>query len=261
MGGPQLLSLMVRAKSEINSMAELKGKKIAVYAGGEGFVSSCLAYGDLRLTDVIVVPATGYAGAITMLSENKVDAAFADITSPICYELAQTPDGLRFLPLPKNDEAAWKRVQKVHPALMPYTVPDGLGVESAWNVELLGFPRAFFVFNEVDPIISYGVAKVCNEGYDSFKEAHVELYKWTFKTALTCLEAPIPYHEGAIEYFKSKGVWTEKHEAWQREMVGNENLRIEFWPKAIQEAKDKGIEVDRNNQEWIDLWKSYLGKI
>jgi len=261
MGGPQLLSLMVRAKSNIQSMEDLRGKKIGVYAGGEGFVSACLAHGDLTLKDVKVVPATGYAGAITMLSENKVDSAFADVTSPICYELAQTPGGLRFLPLPHNNKAGWKRVQKIYPALMPYTVPDGMGVKPAWNQELLGFPRAYFTFAKQDPIISYGVAKVCDEGYEFFKDAHVELKKWTFKTAIDCLNAPLPYHEGAIEYFKGKGAWTKAHESWQRKVVEYENLRVEAWPIAIKEAMNKGIKIDKKNQEWIALWKSYLNKI
>ncbi len=66
-GAQNNLSMMVKAKSDIKTMADLKGKKVGVYAGGEGYISACLAFANLTLDDVIVVPATGYTGALNML--------------------------------------------------------------------------------------------------------------------------------------------------------------------------------------------------
>ena len=75
-GAQNNLSMMARAKSDIKTMADLKGRRVGVYAGGEGYISACLAFAGLTLDDVKVVPATGYTGALNMLLENKVEAAY-----------------------------------------------------------------------------------------------------------------------------------------------------------------------------------------
>jgi hypothetical protein len=261
MGGPALLTMVVRETSDINTMADLKGQKIGVYAGAEGFVGACLAFANLTLDDVVVVPATGYTGAIGMLAENKVDSAFAATSAPGCYEMAEARDGLRFLEIPPTNKAGWKRLQKVYPALLPFSVPDGVGPEMAWGKEILGFNRGYFMFADADPLIAYGAAKVCHEGYEAYKDAHNELYSWTLEMALDCLMAPLPYHEGSIAYFKELGVWTSEHEVWQAEAVAYETQRIGAWPKAVEEAEAKGLEIAMENKEWIKLWKSYLDEI
>jgi TRAP transporter TAXI family solute receptor len=260
-GGPALLTMAVRGNSGINTIQDLKGKKIGVYAGSEGFISACLAFGNLTLDDVKVVPATGYAGALTQLSENRVDSAFAAISSPVCFEMDESPAGLRFIALPHHDKAAWKRLQRIYPALLPYTVPQGVGTKAGWGVEMLGFPRGNFVYADQKDVISYAVAKVCAEGYDSYKDKHKELKFWTKEAAMDCIKVPTPYHTGSIKYFKEQGWWTPDHEKWQQNQVRLENMRQESWKKALAEAKEKGIKTEIDNKQWQDLWRSYLLKI
>jgi len=40
---------------------------------------------------------------------------------------------------------------------------------------------------------------------------------WGLEQAVT--ESPTPFHEGAIKYYKERGVWGEKQEARQREIL------------------------------------------
>lgn len=260
-GAQNNLSMMVRAKSDIKTIADLKGRKVGVYAGGEGYIGACLAFADLTLDDVKVVPATGYTGALKMLLENKVESAFLGVSSAGTFEIAASPGGLRVLPLPHDDKAGWKRLQKIYPALSRSTPPEGVGVEEGQGVEMLGFARALFVYDVEDEAISYAIAKVWAEGFESYKDKHKELKYNTLENAIDCLELPSPYHAGAIKYFKERGVWTEKHEKWQQNQLRLENARHEAWKKALAEAKSKGLKIDRNNKEWIALWKGYLKAI
>lgn len=260
-GAQNSLSMMVRAKSNIKSIADLKGRKVGVYAGGEGYIGACLAFAGLTLDDVKVVPATGYSGALKMLLENKVESAFIGVSSAGTYEIAASPGGLRVLPLPHDDKEGWKRLQKVYPALSRSTPPKGVGVEEGQGVEMLGFARALFAYDFEDEGVSYAVAKVWTEGFESYKGKHKELKYNTLENALNCLELPCPYHAGAVKYFKEKGVWTEKHEKWQQNQLRLENARQEAWKKALSEADSKGIKVDRHSKEWIALWKGYLKAI
>jgi uncharacterized protein len=173
----------------------------------------------------------------------------------------ESPSGLKFIPLPVNDKPAWKRLQRIYPALLPYTVPKNVGVKSSWGVEMLGFPRGNFVYADQKDVIPYAVAKVCAEGYEAYKDKHKELKYWTKEAALDCIKVPTPYHSGSIKYFKEKGWWTPDHEKWQKDQIRLENMRLAAWPKALAEAKAKGMKTEIDNKKWQALWKSYLNKI
>jgi len=260
-GGPTFLALGVRAKSGINTIQDLKGKKVGVYAGSEGFISAYLAFGDLTLEDVKVIPATGFGGALTQLSENRIEAALVSVATPVAYEMDESPDGLRYLPLPRNDKAGWKRLQLIYPALLPYTVPQNIGTKSGWGVEMSGFPKGNFVYAGQEDVIAYAIAKVYAEGYKDYKDKHSHLPFWTIEAALDVFDVPTAYHSGSIKYFKEKGLWTPEHEKWQQNQIRLENLRQEVWKNALTEAKLKNISTEINNKEWTELWKSYLNKI
>ena len=260
-GGPVLLDIGVRGNSDIHEMEDLKGKKLGVYAGSETFFNAYLAFGGLSLDDVKIVPATGYPGALTLLSENRIDGALADVASPPVYEMDESLAGIRYIPMPRADKAAWKKVQKIYPALQPYTVPDDVGTKSGRGVEMSGFPRGHYVYAESDNVISYALAKVYREGYDGYKDSHDQLQTWTEEAALDCLSIPVPYHPGAIEYFKEQGIWTPEHEAWQKEQVRLEQVRQDAWQEALAEAKEKGIKTVRDNDEWQELWKGYISRM
>lgn len=260
-GAQNNLSMMVRAKSNIKSIADLKGRKVGVYAGGRGYISACLAFAGLTLDDVKVIPATGYTGALKMLLENKVESAFLGVSSAGSFEIAASPDGLRVLPLPHEDKEGWKRLQKVYPALSRSTPPEGVGVEEGQGVEMLGFARALFSYDVEEEAVPYAVAKVWTEGFESYKEKHKELKFNTLENALDCLELPSPYHSGAIKYFKEKGVWTETHEKWQQNQLRLEDARQEAWKNALTEADEKGIKVDIKNEQWVALWKNHLNAV
>ena len=126
---------------------------------------------------------------------------------------------------------------------------------------MLGFPFGLFVLADEEPSTSYAIAKVYNEGYAAFHDKHNELKFWTIDEAISCLTAPTPYHEGSVQYFKEKGLWTDKHEAWQQKQLKLEDARQEAWQNALKEAKEKGIKTTIDNQKWQDLWRSYLNQI
>lgn len=260
-GGPVLLAIGVRANSGINKIEDLKGKKLGVYAGSEGFFSAYLAFGNLTLKDVQVVPATGYGGANTQLSENRIDAALCSVSDALSYEMDESPNGIRFLPLPNSDKEGWERLQNVYPALLPYTVPQNLGTKSAWGVEMSGFPYGNFVYEDQKDPIAYGIIKVFTEGYDDYKDTHEQLKLWTKEAALDCIKVPIPYHPGSIKYFKEVGLWTPAHEEWQKNQIRLENRRQEEWKKALAEAESKNMEIEVKNKEWQALWRGYLDRI
>jgi len=258
-GPPVRFSMAVKGDSDIKTIADLRGKRVGIYAGGDGYVGACLAFAGLTIQDVKKVPATGYMGAIEMLQRNQVDSAFAGPGD--CKEVALSPGGVRFLPIPFSDKEGWKRLQKVYPALLQYKMPADYPLKEAQGVELVGFAFAQHTLATEEPTTGYAIAKVFAEGYDSYKDKHAELKFWTLETCLNCLDVPWPFDEGAIKYFKEKGLWTKAHENWQQEKVRLEKARKDAWPQALKEAQAKGMKTTIDNPQWQELWKSYLDKI
>ena len=260
-GSTNCLSLMTQANSGIKTMADLKGRKVAVYTGGGNYVAACLAFGGLTLDDVQVVPEAGYTGSLNSVLEGRTDAGFIGTTSAGTYEIAQSPAGLYAIPIPHSDTQGWARLQKIYPVLIPATVRESVGPEEVWGVEMLGFARGLYAYGTANPGATYATARAWTEGYDAYKDKHSELIENTLENALDIWSVPVPYHEGSIAYFKEIGVWTSGHDVWQRMQLEREQARQDAWGKAMLEAETRGINMVTSNTEWQALWQSYLNKI
>ena len=261
MGGNLILSVFVREKSSVQSIKDLKGKKCAIYPGSEIFWNSMLAYANLSLDDVVRIPAGGYTAAGKLLLENRVDAAYGATNSTMFEEIRNSPGGIRCIPMPFADKAAWRRVTKACPAHLPAINPQQYGIKESWGKELASYPNAEYVYLHQDEKIAYLLTKAWFEGFEEYKTVGGDLKYYSPTTALDCLNQPLPYHPGSVKFFKEKKVWTPEHEKWQKEQVNNQEARTKVWGEALKEATVKGMKIARDSKEWLDLWQSYLKKL
>ncbi len=67
--------------------------------------------------------------------------------------------------------------------------------------------------------------------------------------------AILPVHDGAIRFAKEKGLWTAAHDARQKYNLWLLEQYKKAYKAAIDEADKKGIKVDPQNKQWLDLWK------
>lgn len=257
-GGPYYTSVAVKGDSDIKKISDLKGKKISYYFGSQTFWEALLHYGGLKLNDVKKVNAASYTKAIKLLTENKVDAAFAFPSSGASYELASSAGGGRWLELAlKGNEKTWSEVTSICPAFMPGQVPQGYGAELSSGIWMPEIPEAEFAYPHLSEEIAYAITKARVEGWEKYKAAYKTLKYWTVDAALDCFKIPSPYHPGSVRYFKEKGLWTGKHEKWQKRAEAHQELLAQAWKKATAEADKKGMKISVKNQEWQDFWKTY----
>jgi TRAP-type uncharacterized transport system substrate-binding protein len=79
------------------------------------------------------------------------------------------------------------------------------------------YQNAMFCSPDKDPEIVYGVVKAIFDHPEEFIDTHPAAKYWVLKHRPV---APaVPYHDGAIKYFKEKGLWTNEAQAYQQKML------------------------------------------
>lgn len=261
-GGPYYFTAVVKNNSNMKKIADLKGKKLAVYPGSEAMWNGTLAYAGLSLKDAVIVPCSSYGDGIKLAMQGRADAAYATPVSGVSYEMSSSPDGARFLPMPyEGNEKGWQMVKKACPAFAPGICPKGFGAEISSGIPMEEYPEAEYAYAELDDDVAYLVTKSRAEGYDSYKSAYSSLKYWTLERGLDFLSVPTPYHPGSIRYFKEKGLWTAKHDEWQKKCLAFQDALAAEWQKAIKGAKEKGVDVSYKNSKWQDFWKTHWERL
>ncbi|MGG0717416.1 TAXI family TRAP transporter solute-binding subunit [Robertmurraya massiliosenegalensis] len=225
-GGPLLSNsgLAVREDSGIDSLADLKGKRVGSDYGGNVFsdliAEALLASAGLTWDDVKEVPVPDTNTALTSLQNGAVDAVIAaSYTSPNTMEVHQAV-GLKILPfadlkpediqdgLPDDLQAI---MDDLLPGVFLHPAPGGEGILT--EDTLLPSYEMFMVATEdTSPETVYTVLKAIWENSEKMHDIH----PWTANLSpdnMATTKPPIPYHEGAVKFYKEIGVWTDEHES------------------------------------------------
>ncbi|MGA1207553.1 MAG: TAXI family TRAP transporter solute-binding subunit [Gammaproteobacteria bacterium] len=202
------LSFVTTKDSGINSIKDLKGKRVVVeygaFASSSITAAALLASAGMTKDDVIAVTVGSYPQGVKAVQEGRADAAVASLGSGVVQELDATR-GARILSVDNTPAAeagarqhgsSWE-VLPVKPGIPGVAEPiHALG----WGVPVLA--RA-----------DLGDDKV-TEFLDAVWNNHAQLpgvfgwmRGWT-PDKFVNKATSIPYHPAAIQYYKQKGVWT-----------------------------------------------------
>jgi hypothetical protein len=203
---PESIHIVVKKGSGINTVRDLKGKRVALDEAGSGtLVSARLvldAYGlsETDLTAEYIKP--NQAG--DKLREGKLDAFFltAGVPAKAIEDLAASGIDIDLLPI---DGRAANRLRAGSPFLLVDTIPAGIykGVPEVHTVAV----SAQWITNEkVSADLIYQVTKALYT-----KSAQMALSKGHPKGRLITLEnavhgAGLPFHVGALRFYKEAGV-------------------------------------------------------
>ena len=79
------------------------------------------------------------------------------------------------------------------------------------------YQNAMFTPASMDPEVVYGVVKAIFENSSEFVDSHPAAKYWTLTYKPIALA--VPYHDGAIKYYKEKGIWTAEDQAYQEKIL------------------------------------------
>ena len=221
LGGPLKATYAAAKDTNIRTLKDLRGKKVVTeyraFLAAQMTADVCLANAGLTREDLTNVPVTNLGEGLRAVTERRADAAITAIGAAMCEEW-QRARGLRILPIDTSPEAL-ARGRKVNPAYRPYT--HKAGVYTYIEEPVTTYIQNWIVVarTTLPENVVYEALKAIWENVDKLPRYHALFKAW--KTAgFANTAAAAPYHPGAIKWYKEKGVWTSKLEAYQKEMLG-----------------------------------------
>jgi len=194
---------------------DLAGKRVAWVRGGDALnvaVSANLAFAGLSWDDVEKVEFSGFKASWEALINDQVDAAFASTVTPLAKRLAASPRGIRWITLPHGDAEGWQRLHAAAPYFLKHraTVGAEISKDVPWEGSTYSYP--ILVTNasqSADEV--YHLVKAMVEGHADYRDGAPGAKGWALDSQN--FQWVLPFHEGAIRYFKEAGVWSDEAQA------------------------------------------------
>jgi len=232
--GSYNLAVATAKDADIKTMADLKGKRISWVRAGDALnwnVAASLAFAGLNWGDVEKVEVSGFKASVDAIINGQSDAAFMSTVTPHAKRLAASPRGIYWPPLPHDDADGWKRLSARHPVNQQNVATVGADISKDAPHQGAAYAYPALVSNaDQDADVVYALVKAMMENYDDFKDAAPGAKGWTIDNQN--MMWALPYHDGAIRYWKEQGMWGDKEQAHQDMLVKRQQVLIDAW-KAV----------------------------
>ena len=220
LGQPSLRQMVVRIASGIRTVPDLRGKKL---------VAKRRALAELELVADAMLKAYGISkNEVTYIATAKTPEAIdALITGTV--DAAIIPGGVPAATLMKLFERIGARFVDI-PAEKLEAILDELGPDFHSEVVRAGTYRgqdkdalapslnaSLVVAEDFSEEGVYQITKALFGHYGDLKLVHKAARHWTVENSLKNFH--IPFHPGAVKYFKELGAWTSRHDKRQQDYI------------------------------------------
>ncbi|MBI2532443.1 MAG: TAXI family TRAP transporter solute-binding subunit, partial [Deltaproteobacteria bacterium] len=191
----------------IKSVADLRGKRVSTGSPGSGTELKGLrvmeAYG-LTPKDFKSQDRLGVAESAGALKDRKIDAFIWDggLPTAAVLDVAATP-GIKINIIPHAD-AVPKMVAKYGPLYFVSNIPKGVYKGIDEDIPVAAATNLLIVNEKMDENLAYQITKLLLEHTAELVAVHKAAREISLKNAV--LGSPLPFHPGALRYYKEKGV-------------------------------------------------------
>lgn len=193
--------------SGIKSVADLRGKRLSTGAPGSGTevkgTRVMEAYG-VTTKDLKSQARLGVSESARALKDRQIDAFLWDggLPTSAVEKLAATP-GIKIRLLPHGD-AVEKMVAKYGPFYFVGNIPRGIYKSVDDDVLVAVVTNLLVAQENMDEKLAYEITRLFLEHTPELAAMHSAAAEVTLKSAAA--GSPIPFHPGALRYFKGRGV-------------------------------------------------------
>jgi TRAP transporter TAXI family solute receptor len=219
----------VRKDSPIKKIADLKGKRLTSDYPGSAIarklIEAILVANNMSWVDVRRIPVTTTTAGFEALRDGRVDAAFALTgTTPIALEVHNAV-GLTVLPfldgfgpedINKVPQSTINKITyRVPGARMTVVEPLGYIGYRSLGIE---YPGLMVTSSHLDNDTVYVILETLWKDYQKLAPIHEWLKTWT-PSGMFDPTPSLPYHPGAVQFFKDKGLWNANVDKIQQDLL------------------------------------------
>jgi TRAP transporter TAXI family solute receptor len=193
----------------INKVADLRGKRVSTGAPGSGaevISFRILEAAGLDMAKDIRRERLSVAESAGALKDRKIDAfigGFSGIPSSAVLDVATTP-GIK-MKLIADGELLEKIINKYGPSYFKSVIPKGTYPGMTQSVSVISVATLLVCHEQMEERLAYDIVKTLIEHQEDMKLVHKEVGE-QITLEKVVIGSSIPYHAGAIKYYKEKGV-------------------------------------------------------
>jgi TRAP transporter TAXI family solute receptor len=224
----------------ITSYADLRGKRVPYVRGAPALnvtTEAFLACGGLTWDDVERVDFPGYNAMWTGIVNGQVDAAYATTVSGPTRKLEASPRGIFWPPAPHDDAGCWQRMDGIVPFMQKHVATRGAAISETNPHEGATYPYPMLItLAGQNEQLVHDLAKAIHIHYEEYKNADPGSIGWAMERQN--FQWVVPFHEGAVSYFKSIGVWSDADDAHNSRLIQRQSVLATAWQAHQAEDPD-----------------------
>lgn len=207
---PNAVQLVTLADSDIQSIDDLRGKRVSVGAPGSGtelnaravLESNGISYDDFTPQRL------NFNETADAIRDGDIDAGFWSVGPPTSsiLNLATTRD-IRLIGLSDEEIANAREAESVFAA---YELRAGLYEGMNEPVQTISVPNVLVVDAGMDEQLAYDITKLLFEQTDELIAIHPAANDTTVDFSID--STPVPFHPGALRYYEEEGAEVADHQ-------------------------------------------------
>jgi hypothetical protein len=204
------MAFWVRKDSGINTIADLKGKRVpsewVQQTGVIPHTTAVLAAGGVSYDQVVKVPEVNVVRAADDFKAGKLDLLFFAVGAPKVAEVASSVGGLKLLPMDvfPDSEARMKKIRGEYYFSTVNPAPHIAGVDKPSKVQTIDV--VIGVGAHVPDAVVHQFVKAMRENKKGLVAGHPNFNQFD-ETQAGKVQPSLPHHPAAIKYFKEVGIW------------------------------------------------------
>jgi TRAP transporter TAXI family solute receptor len=192
--------------SSLDDLCDLKGRRVGVGPSGHGSLANLreiFSAGCSFTFDDITPVYLPYDQALTALGDGRLDASIIYVSPPI-PAIAEFAASRAFKLLPMT-EAARDAVTARYGYYLKTEIPAKAykGLEQA--VPVVGTSNGLMVSADLPEELVYQITRATFDNIDRVRSSYPTVANFSLDVAPK--DGLIPYHDGAIRYYRERGVW------------------------------------------------------